>query len=230
MTARHTATTLTHTHTLLLKDKTHSISDFQLLRERCRSIFVCLSLPRTAKWKAFMPFSQLFFSFPPLCRRSMWAANDKRHTSSPSSSLFVFVSAPSFLVVCHGEITGTETINRRLRRALLLYKPAIKDTHHHRAIDNQALLSSFMMHSHICLFPSNPPVPLCKTPLTGFYSVPFLTNKVCEREKVAELEEEEGWIGCCKENRDSTETSGCLSRREIEQREPDMWQTLTRIF
>ncbi len=71
------------------------------------------------------------------------AVRQKTHfLSSPLS--FHLCLIPSFLVVCHREITETGTINRRPGRVLLLLKPAIKDIHHHRAIDNQALLSSFI--------------------------------------------------------------------------------------
>lgn len=83
-------------------------------------------------------------SFPPLCLLlDVCVPSDKRHTSSQPFNLFICL-IPSFLVVCHREITETETINRQLRRVLFLFKPAIKDIHHHQAIDNQALLSSFI--------------------------------------------------------------------------------------
>lgn len=49
------------------------------------------------------------------------------------------------------------------------------------------------MHSHICLSPFNPPVPLCKTPLTSFFSLLADNKGGYKREKESEGEcEEEG--------------------------------------
>lgn len=81
-------------------------------------------------------------SFPPLRFCLIYVPSNKRHTSSPS--LFYLCLIPSFFVVCYRETTETGTINRRPGRLLPLFQRAIKDIHHHQAIDNQAPLSSFI--------------------------------------------------------------------------------------
>lgn len=146
MITKHTA--MTHSQTAKnthKKRKRTEKSDYKLLRETRYNVlflFPLRALLNSLYSTSHSPSSRLLISSssPLLHTCSVW---QKTHFLSSLQS-FHLCLIHSFLVVCHGEITETGTINRRPGRLLLLFKSAIKDIHHHQAIDNQALLSSFI--------------------------------------------------------------------------------------
>ena len=113
--SRHTHT---HTHTHTNRQNTLNLW-FQTPQRDTLQYFS--PLPRRPYWTVFMPFlrrssrSLISSSLPSLDVCAVW---QKTHfLSSPRS--FHLCLIPSFLVVCHGEITETGTINRRPGRVLL---------------------------------------------------------------------------------------------------------------
>lgn len=81
--------------------------------------------PLNSLYAVFQRFLNLQFPLLRFCL--MYVPSDK------SLQSFHLCLIPSFLVVHHRKITETGAINRRLGRLLLLFKPTIKDIHHHQA-------------------------------------------------------------------------------------------------
>lgn len=142
--------------------------------------FYSLSPSHSHYWTVFMPFlscssrALISSSLPLLDVCAVW---QKTHFLSTLQS-FHLCLIPSFLVVCHSEITETGTINRRLRRTCWFFlNPPSKMfivirlliIKHYWALSSPRRI----MYSHICLSQSHPPVPLYKTPLTGFFFSSF---------------------------------------------------------
>lgn len=94
----------THTHTHTEPKHSH----FQLLGQHLVCLSVSLAGPIEQNLYRFSAVLSAL-SFPPLCSCLMCAPPDKRHTSSPPFTLFIFVSFPLSLFSVE-----RETVNRRL--------------------------------------------------------------------------------------------------------------------